>query len=178
MNYKTAAILHNGKIHHVVVSHAEHATHMGVHHTLLKHKAMDTNDTFDLCVVTPTRCRIHFNYKVESNTMMRVQVYRNSTVTGTSEPSRSRNEVEDNAKAPCLITIDGTVTDVGELIADNTYGNVGQGNNSGQGGNREEEEFYLPENYTWRFRITSLDDGNNVNMRMNFIIESMLEGEE
>lgn len=176
MNYLTRAIQNSGKIHHVTVAHATYATHLGIHHTMLEHKNLGNEGTFDICIKTPARTRVHFNYFLEATKALRVQVYEGSVVTGVTKNSRSRNLIEDNAKAPVIITLDGTVTNVGVLKADVVMGVAGATPLT-QGGTDAGDEFIYPELFTVRFRCTSQDTDNNVKMRMNFIIEPMLDSE-
>lgn len=177
MNYLTRAVEANGKIHHVTVSHGEYATHAGLHHTLLEHVILGSAGTVDVHLLMPARTRVHFTYKIVGSKALRIQVYEGSTVTGVTQPSRSRNLIQDNAKAPITVTLNGTVTDIGVLKADVTLGAVGQTPLDGLGGADAESEFLYPENFTVRFRCTSLEADNNVIVRMNFIIEPMLDGE-
>lgn len=177
MNYKTRAIQQSGKVHHVTVAHATHATHAGLHHTALEHKTLEVADVLDICIVMPARTRVHFTYMIDASKALRIQVYEGSVVTGTTKNSRSRNLIEDNTKAPVVLTIDGTVTNEGVLKADSILGSVGQTPHDGQGGLHYDNEFLFPENFTLRFKCTSLEADNNVKIRMNFIIEPMLDGE-
>ncbi|MCK4500299.1 hypothetical protein KAU11_07365 [Candidatus Babeliales bacterium] len=177
MNYKTGAIQWRGKMHHVTVAHAEHATHIGIHHTMLEHKTLGVAEVLDVHLLTPARARTHFTYTIEASRALQIQVYEESTVTGTTKNSRSRNLIVDNAKGPVVLTIDGVVTDEGVLKADTIVGSVGATPFSGQGGTDSSDEFVFPENFTLRFKCTSLEADNNVKVRMNFIIEPMLEGE-
>lgn len=176
MNYKTRAIERSGKIHHVTVDHAEYATCKGAHHTMLEHKTLAVDGEFDIHIRMPLGFRVHFTYLIDFTKALQIRVYEDSIVTGATKNSRCRNLLV-NKVDPVVITLDGIITEEGMLKADVIHGSIGVTPFGGQGGIEASDMFLFPEDFTLRFRCTSLEADNNVRVRMNFMMEKMLEGE-
>ena len=161
----------SGRTYHVMLSHAEHATHLGSNFTALIHRKMAVDEFIDITMTVPAGYTAHFNYAIDTALETQLEVFKDSVLTGgTVNLARNRDEGSSNINT-VSIRKDGTVTAVGVVLANITWGTtatpvVGPS----AGGADTDNEILWPENAVRRFRVTSKAAANNVVIRLNFIM--------
>lgn len=147
-------------------SHAE--LHSGSHYFSRGYELLSKNGVKDILIVTPNTTKwSHMVIGVEgiSSTLV-VGLYEDVTTSSDglrdNEGNRNRNYPNDNTT---FIYYNPTITDSGNLLAENIFG---AGKNSNGGGSRDTEEIILKQNTKYLLRIT---EQNLDSTYINWIID-------
>lgn len=161
-----------GRTHHITIDHNEANLHTGSSFTIFKGYTLDAAGYVDLTMTVPDGFDAHMLYQLDAPLAVQLQVFADSVVTGGAVAlARNRHEGSTNTDTVSIRT-GGTVGTVGTELANVIFGLVGVAPVGPHGaGSHGTDEIIWPPNSVRRFRFTSLADGNNLVLRMNFLMD-------